>query len=35
MAEKGKRIRERKGREEDDRNIFFDRYKFSRWLETE
>lgn len=35
MAEEEKRIRERKGKEEDDRNIFLDRYKFSPWVKTE
>lgn len=35
MAEEEKRIREREGREEDDKNIFLDRYKFSRWVKTE
>lgn len=34
MAEEEKRISERKGREEDDKNIFLDRYKFSRWVKT-
>lgn len=34
MAEEEKRISKRKGREEDDKNIFLDRYKFSRWVET-
>lgn len=27
--------REKKGREEDDRNIFLDRYKLGRWARTE
>lgn len=35
MAEEEKRIREREGREEDDKNIFLDRYKFSRWVKRE
>lgn len=34
MAEEEKRISERKGREGDDKNIFLDRYKFSRWVKT-
>lgn len=25
----------KEGRGEDDKNIFFDRYKFSRWVKTE
>lgn len=35
MAEEEKRIRERGGRKEDDKNIFLDRYTFSRWVKTE
>lgn len=27
--------REKKGSEEDDRNIFLDRYRFSRWVKSE
>ena len=34
-AKEEKRIREREGRGEDDKNIFLDRYKFSQWVKTE